>query len=66
MTTRFELLKSLSVRDFVYAVAVDAVGDCRGVCPICQRYINNKCDDRCIDGIVEYLESEVVENDNKS
>jgi|GEM_PF-6556630 len=66
MTTKFDLLKQLPTRDFAYAVAVDNVGDCRGVCPICQRHFDGNCDDRCVDGIVEYLEKEVGENGDKS
>ena len=55
-TTNFDLLKTLSTRDFAQAVAVDNVGDCRGVCPICQRHFDGDCDDKCVSGIVEYLE----------
>jgi hypothetical protein len=58
-TTKFDLLKTLSARDFAYAVAVDNVGDCRGVCPICQRHIDGNCDDKCVGGIIEYLEKAV-------
>ncbi|MBO5870376.1 MAG: hypothetical protein J6Q89_06460 [Clostridia bacterium] len=56
---KFEALKELSAVDFAYAVSVDNVGDVRGVCAICQRHIDGDCDDRCISGVVEYLESEV-------
>ncbi|MBR2526524.1 hypothetical protein IKE67_08690 [bacterium] len=58
-TKRFDLLKSLSVRDFANAIAIDNVGDCRGVCPICQRNVDDNCDDCCVNGIVEYLEQKV-------
>ena len=56
---KFEALKELSAVDFAYAVSVDNVGDVRGVCAICQRHHDGDCDDRCISGVVEYLESEV-------
>lgn len=56
--TKFDLLKSLNATDFAYAISVDNIGDCRGVCAICQRHHDGDCDDRCINGIVEYLESE--------
>lgn len=61
MKTRFDLLKELNVEDFAYAVAIDSVGDCRGVCPICQRHYDGNCDDECVNGIIEYLECEVDE-----
>jgi len=57
--TRFDLLKQMNVRDFTAAIAIDNVGDCRGVCPICQRSIDGNCDDCCVNGIVEYLEQKV-------
>ena len=61
MATKFNLLKQLPTRDFAYAVAVDNVGDCRGVCAICKRHYDGDCDDKCVSGIIEYLESEVKE-----
>ena len=61
MKTRFDLLKELNVEDFAYAVAIDSVGDCRGVCAICKRMYDGYCDDKCVAGIIEYLESEVKE-----
>ena len=57
--TKFDVLKELSVEDFAYTIAIDNCGDCRGVCAICQRHVEGNCDDRCVVGIIEYLESEV-------
>ncbi len=55
---RFDILKSLSIEDFAYVVAIDNDGECRGACAICQRHIEDNCDDNCISGIIEYLKSE--------
>lgn len=53
-----EKLKQLNSNDFAFAVCIDNVGDCRGCCPICKRFYENNCDDRCVLGVVDYLESE--------
>ena len=52
MKTRFDLLKELNVEDFAYAVAIDSVGDCRGVCAICKRMYDGDCDDKCVAGLL--------------
>lgn len=59
--TNFDVLKELTPAEFAYAVALDNCGECRGVCAICQRHFDGDCDDKCISGIVDYLEREVTE-----
>lgn len=54
--TNFEALISLSLEDFAYSIVFDDDGEQRGVCSICQRHKENNCDDRCIVGVIEYLQ----------
>ena len=54
----YDKLKQLDTTDFAYTVCIDNLGDCRGVCAICQRHIEGNCDDRCIYGVKQWLESE--------
>ena len=52
-------LKELTSTDIAYLVCIiDNVGDCRGCCAICQRHKENNCDDRCVTGVYDWLESE--------
>lgn len=54
----FERLKQLSIEDFAYAVCIDNEGENRGCCPLCKRHFQNNCDDRCIKGVIDYLQEE--------
>lgn len=51
-------LKELSSTDLAYLLCIDNVGDCRGCCAVCQRHKQGNCDDSCIKGVEEWLESE--------
>lgn len=51
-------IKQLNATDLAYMVCIDNDGECRGCCSICQRFKENNCDDRCIQGVFEWLESE--------
>lgn len=51
-------LKELNSSDLAYLLCIDNEGDCRGCCPICKRFEQDNCDDRCVSGVAEWLESE--------
>lgn len=57
----YEKIKQLSITDFAYIVCFDNDGNNRGCCPLCKRYFQKNCDDRCVIGVIEWLESEVEE-----
>ena len=56
-----DLIKELSATDLAFLFCVDIDGEMRSCCPICMRYKQGNCDDRCIQGVEEWLESEAEE-----
>ena len=64
MTTNLEILQGLDAVDFAQKVVFDSDGNMRASCAICQRHIDENCDDNCFGGVVDYLEKEVGENED--
>ncbi len=52
---RWEAMKELSVDAAAQALVFDDEGFERGCCPVCQRTLENNCNDECFRGVKEYL-----------
>lgn len=56
---RWEAMKALPIGTVAQAIVFDNEGNERGCCPICQRYIEENCDDQCkICGVSEFGDEE--------
>ncbi len=65
MKTNLDVLKQMDASDFALAVIFDKDGEMRTSCAICQRHIENNCDDNCFGGVYDYLTAR-VENETKN
>ncbi len=54
----YEKIKQLSPTDFAYFVCIDNEGNDRSCCPLCKRFYQDNCDDRCVNGVSEWLQEE--------
>ncbi len=57
---RWDALKALPITDAAQAIVFDDEGNERSVCGICQRYTEGNCDDKCYQGVIEYLAKDVA------